>query len=61
MRWRIGILYRVIELLELLRERPVAKSGMLASFASTRFRNVSIDDVLDTCVYAGWAELGEDS
>lgn len=61
MRWRIGILYRVIELLELLHERPIAKSEMLTSFASSRFRNVSIDDVLDTCIYGGWAQIGEDA
>lgn len=60
MRWRIGILYRVIALLELLHEEPRTKSDVLISFATSRFRNVSIVDVLDTCIYGGWVQLGQD-
>lgn len=56
MRWRIGILYRAIELLELVEQRPRMKADILTSFTSSRFRNVEISDVLDTCIYGGWAQ-----
>jgi hypothetical protein len=58
MMWRIGILYRAIELLELLDQRPRVEADILRSFSSSRFRNVAIKDVLDTCLYCGW--IGRD-
>lgn len=59
MTWRIGILYRVVDLLRLLHQEPRPKSEILTSFAVSRFRNVSIDDVLSTGFYGGWVRVDE--
>lgn len=61
MRWRIGILYRSIDLLQLLSARPSSENDLMASFSGARFRNVQLNDVLEACHFNGWAERTEDN
>lgn len=59
MRWRIGILYRSVELLQLLDRHPRSEESIVASFGASRFRNVAIEDVLEACMFSGWTEAAD--
>ena len=57
--WRVGILYRVVELIHLIQEQAVHKADIVRSFASSRFHNVFIEDIVDMVLSGGWGHITE--